>query len=202
MRSYRGYCHAHPSSRPPHRSKSRVEPSWSGSNLSMHPRPTHGYNNHEWPSRSIHNMYFGKEPNPWYTKKMPSHNHVCNGTWQDGVVCVEQTTQLVREPKWPVQVPSYAARFSRSMRAYHNHSSRVMHVLTTNKYMCKCDAEHVQRHGCTLDQRLTMPTVSHRDQNSWTHRRQLYNCMIVSAVPGFHAPPLPLIPPRSAFLSL
>ena len=51
---------------------------------------------------------------------------------------------------------------------------------------------HVYRHRYTLNRRLTMPTVELMD----THQRQLYDRMIVSAVPGNHAPPLPFIPIR------
>ena len=73
---------------------------------------------------------------------MISRNRVYIGAWID---CVDQTKQLFRLPKWPVHVPSDAARCLTSMRAYHNHSNRAKHVLTTNKYKCMCDVEH----GCT-----------------------------------------------------
>ena len=60
--------------------------------------------------------------------------------------------------------PPHTANFPPSMRAYNNHRCRVTHMLLTiNKYKCMCEVEHrVHRDGRTINQRLTMPTISQR----------------------------------------
>ena len=69
--------------------------------------------------------------------------YVYNGTWQDGVDCVEQTKQFYREPKWLVQISSLQQI---TMKRVHgvNHSNRAVHTVSTNRYRCICDVNHVR----------------------------------------------------------
>ena len=73
---------------------------------------------------------------------MTSHSHVYIRAWQDGQKVLSRRNNFFHEPKWPVQVASDTAKFPASMREYHNHSSRVTHVFTTNRYKRMCDVEH------------------------------------------------------------
>ena len=63
---------------------------------------------------------------------MSVRSHVYNGTWQDGVDCVKPTKQPFREPKWPVQISSLLQIPVMRVRGK-NHSTRVMHSVSTNQ---------------------------------------------------------------------
>ena len=63
----------------------------------------------------------------------------CNGTQKSEVECDEQPS---RELKWPVQNHQMLQNFQEAC-ARTKITVAVMHMWTTNKYKCKCDAEHM-----------------------------------------------------------
>ena len=76
--------------------------------------------------------------------------------------------------------PTICCKNSRSVRAYHHHSSRVLHMLTTNRYKCKCDAEPV----CARGQVNIQPTADNADNfTPWTRTlgHTCVNCMTVGS---------------------